>query len=332
MPHDVVIIGAGQAGLATAFHLQRAGVTPLIIDDQPGPGAAWRHAWPSLTLFSTAQFSNLPGKPMPSYPGFPPAQHVIDYFAEYEQRYNFTIKRPARVRRVDIGADGGFELSLADEDEPIRARHVVAATGTFQAPFVPSLKGTFAGTQWHSSQYPGPEPFYGASVAVVGAGNSGAQIATELTLDSRVGEVTWLTKEEPRWMPDDIDGRELFHRATRRVQSIRRGDGDPGKISELGDIIVLTQIKQARDSGVLKATAMVDSLDDIQADHLIWCTGFRPAVGPVRHLIKDGATTVDKLHLVGYGDWTGPGSATIIGVAPYAKETAARIAQALQSS
>ena len=178
----------------------------------------------------------------------------------------------------------------------------------------------FSGRQWHSANYPGPEPFRGTKVAVVGAANSGAQIAAELT---DVADVTWYTRHEPRWMPDDVDGRVLFRRNSLRALAILRGEEDPGADSELGDIVVLPAVKKARDEGRLVATPLFASLDDIDADHLIWCTGFRPAIRPFRKLLDRGL----PLHLVGYGDWVGPGSATITGVGPYAKKAAEAVAR-----
>ena len=91
---EAIIIGGGQAGLATAYYLLRAGVDILVLDDQEDAGGAWRHVWPSMTLFSTAEFSSLPGKPMPAYEGFPPSDHVIDYLADYEQRYRIPSSAP----------------------------------------------------------------------------------------------------------------------------------------------------------------------------------------------------------------------------------------------
>lgn len=160
--HDCIIVGAGQAGLSTAFYLQRRGITPVILDNQPGPGAAWRHVWPSMTLFSTPGFSNMSGMPMPSYHGpgdFPDAQHVIDYFTAYEQRYGFDIRRPVDVLKVNADTANGFVLETSEGE--FRARTVVAATGTWAAPFVPFLPGTFRGRQTHSATYAGPEEFRG---------------------------------------------------------------------------------------------------------------------------------------------------------------------------
>jgi len=315
--HEAIIVGAGQAGLATAYYLRRQGIAPLLLDAHASPGAAWHHVWPSMTLFSTAEFSNLPGMPMPAYDGFPPASHVIDYLAAYEKRYDLQVERPVTVEKV---THDGAAFTLHAGERQWRARQVVAATGTWSAPFVPAYPGTFDGEQWHSANYPGPERFVDKQVAVVGAANSAAQIAAEL---SEVADVTWYTRAEPRWMPDDVDGRVLFRRNRLRALAILRGEDDPGADSQLGDIVVLPAVKKARDSGRLVATPQFASLDDVDADHLIWCTGFRPALRPFRGVMGRGL----PLHLVGYGDWTGPGSATITGVGPYAKRTAEKVAR-----
>lgn len=321
--HEAIIIGGGQSGLATAYYLLRAGVDTLVLDDQPTPGGAWLHVWPSMTLFSTAEFSNLPGWPMPLYDGFPPAQHVVDYLTAYEQRYKIPVERPVRVDRIEH-AEGIFRVRAGEK--VWSTPNVVAATGTWSAPFVPNYPGTFRGTHWHSANYPGIETFRGTRVAVVGGANSGAQIAAELT---NVAEVTWYTRRPPRWMPDEVDGRVLFRRNRLRALAIQRGEPDPGADSDLGDIVVLPEVRAARDTGRLQATPMFTSLDEVDADHLIWCTGFRPALGPVRRLLDGTTPRYSALHLVGYGDWTGPGAATITGVGPYAKQAAREIAESV---
>nr|WP_120492593.1 FAD-dependent oxidoreductase [Corynebacterium lactis] len=328
-PEEVIIVGGGQAGLATAYYLRKAGIDSLIIDDQPGPGGAWRHVWPSMTLFSTSGFSNLPGMQMPDFEGFPPASHVVDYLTAYETRYDLRVLRPVTVRKVTH--DGMFHVELSEPTNPgptnptntrtLHARHIVAATGTWRSPFVPHYPGTTTAHQWHSANYPGPEPFRGSRVAVVGSANSGAQIAAELSLDDAVPHVTWYTRHAPRWMPDDVDGRVLFARNRARALAVTRGEADPGADSTLGDIVVLPNVKKARDSGSLTWTPMFSSLGEVDADHIIWCTGFRPAIGPFRGLDRN------SFDFVGYGDWVGPGAATIVGVGPFAKRAAARIAR-----
>lgn len=314
------MIGGGQAGLATAFYLRRAGVDYIVVDDQPAPGGAWRHVWPSMTLFSMSDFSNLPGWPMPHYTGFPPADHVVSYFTEYEKRYGLPVKRPVRVTKA-TRHNNGFYLNTTRGT--FTADAVVAATGTWSAPFVPFYPGTFAGRQWHTATYPGVEPFRSTRVAVVGGANSGAQIAAELT---DVAEVTWYTRGEPRWMPDDVDGRVLFHRNRARALAVGRGEPDPGADRALGDIVVLPHVRRARDEGRLTATPMFTSLGELHADHLIWCTGFRPALAPLRALID-----APGFFPVGYGDMVGPGAATITGVGPFARAAAKGVLKRLAS-
>ena len=323
---DTLIIGGGQAGLATAYYLLRAGIDTLVLDDQSAPGGAWRHVWPSLRLFSPAEFSNLPGWPMPSYPDYPPAAHVVEYLAAYEKRYHIPVLCPVSVSLVEY-RDNGFLVHAGSRSW--WAQYVVAATGTFAAPFVPYYPGVFRGTQWHSATYPGVAPFAGTRVAVVGGANSAAQIAAEL---SERAHVSWYTQSPPRWMPDEVDGRVLFRRNRDRALAIARGEEDPGADSSLGDIVALPVVRSARDTGALRPQSMFSSLSDVSADHLIWCTGFRPALRPIRHLLKDGTPRFSGLHLVGYGDWVGPGAATLAGVGLYAKRAAQAIVEAKNRS
>lgn len=161
---------------------------------------------------------------MSRYNGFPPATHVVDYLASYEERYGFPVERPVRVTGVTWSA-GRYTVHGMTDSGPRTwtAPHVIAATGTWSAPFVPALPGTFGGRQWHTVTYPGPAAFRGSTVAVVGGANSGAQIAAELTLAAadagtggagRANPVTWYTRHPPRWMPDDVDGRGCCSGAT----------------------------------------------------------------------------------------------------------------------
>ena len=99
-PLEVAVVGGGQAGLAVGFYLRRQKLDFAIFDAESHPGGSWQHMWPSLRLFSPANASNLPGWPMPSHPGFPPAEHVVDYLARYEQRYELPVFRPYRVISV----------------------------------------------------------------------------------------------------------------------------------------------------------------------------------------------------------------------------------------
>jgi putative flavoprotein involved in K+ transport len=192
----------------------------------------------------------------------------------------------------------------------------------------------------HSACYRSPDRFRGQRVLVIGGGNSGAQIHAELSL---VADSTWVTRREPRCLPDDVDGRALFDRATVRYQARQEGrDPDKSVESILGDIVMLPPVKAARDRGDLVTVRMFERFTSSGVvwpdgwaepiDAVIWCTGFRPSLGHLRPLgvierdgrIKtDGTRTVrePRLWLVGYGEWTGYASATLIGVGRSAAET-----------
>lgn len=348
---DVVIIGGGQAGLAVGWYLRRrTELSFVILDDQDTPGGAWRHAWPSLQLFSPASYSSLPGRLMPSAGAQnPDAAHVIDYLTDYETRYELPVRRPVHVHAVH--RDGvGFRLETTAGTWSARA--VVSTTGTWSQPFWPTVPGqrSFRGTQVHSAHYAGPAPYAGQRVVVVGGANSGAQIAAEI---AEVADLTWCLKGAPHWLPDDVDGRELFRVATERSRALATGLPDPGGVAALGNIVVVPPVKRARDAGLLHPEPMFDRFTptgvaradgrEQEADAVIWCTGFRPALRHLRPLHvreADGTIRTDGtasaqvpgLYLVGYGDWTGPGSATLIGVGPTAKATAVALQRRLATS
>ena len=370
---DVLVVGGGQSALATAFYLRRAGLRPgvdfVVLDAGDEPGGAWRSMWPGLRLFSPATYSSLPGWMMPAWDdatrGFPPRSHVVEYLTRYEDRYDLAVRRGVRVTSVvhprdtpggaasSGGAGPGFVVETSAGT--FHARVVVSATGTWSRPFWPSYPGAddFAGRQLHAAQYRAAEEFRGRRVLVVGGGNSAAQILAEV---SEHADTVWVTNRAPRFLPDDVDGRDLFTEATQRVQALRAGRAHEG-VGGLGDIVMVDSVKDARDRGVLKAEPMFSRLtptgvawrDGSRAalDAVIWCTGFRPALshlsplrlrgadGHVATVARDGAPGTEAagapgLFLVGYGDWTGPASATLIGVGRTARDTAADIVTRLK--
>ncbi|MGN9841381.1 ArsO family NAD(P)H-dependent flavin-containing monooxygenase [Nonomuraea sp. H19] len=334
---DVLVIGGGQAGLAAGYYLRRAGADFVILDAQDRPGGAWRHAWPSLRLFSPAQYSSLPGRMMPALPGggYPSAADTVAYLADYERRYELPVLRPVQVHAV---RRGGERLTVETDAGTWQARIVISATGTWWRPYVPHYPGIrdFQGKQLHTVGYRGPEPFHGRRVVIVGGANSAAQILAEV---STVADTTWVTLRPPRLLPDELDGRALFALATRRTQG---GDG----IGDLGDIVAVPPVREARDRGVLKAEPMFRRITrdgvawpdgtSLACDAIIWCTGFRPALGhlaPLRLRGPGGLLPVEgtraigepRLYLLGYGDWTGSASATLIGAGRTARDTVAEI-------
>ncbi|MCX5205957.1 ArsO family NAD(P)H-dependent flavin-containing monooxygenase [Streptomyces sp. NBC_00237] len=345
---DVVVVGGGQAELAAGYHLRRQGLEFVILDADPAPGGSWQHMWDSLHLFSPAEHSSLPGRVMPAQTGevYPDAGHVADYLAGYEKRYDLPVQHGTRVEAVRRDGD---RLLVEADSGPWHARAVMSATGTWSRPFLPAVPGreVFAGRQLHTVNYRSPADLAGLRVVVVGGGNSGAQIAADLALDGRA-ELTWVTSRPLRFLPDDIDGRALFDVATARRKALEAGRTDTGGVASLGDIVAVPPVRAARDAGLLRATAMFSRLttDGVQwadgsraaVDAVIWCTGFRPALshlaplnlrGARGHIPTTGTQALGepRLHLLGYGDWTGPASATLIGVGRPARDAARQIAQ-----
>ena len=348
---DVVVIGGGQSGLAAGYHLRRLGVDFVILDAQSTSGGAWQHTWESLHLFSPAAYSSLPGRLMPPQPGetYPDAAHVVSYLTDYEERYELPIQRPVRVTGIH---EHGPLLRVITDAGTWHARAVVSATGTWWRPFLPAVPGRdrFSGAQLHTVEYRRPQDFAGQRVVVVGGGNSGAQIAADLAYEA---DLTWVTQREARFLADDIDGRALFDAATTRRRALDEGRPDTGGVASLGDIVAVPPVREARNAGRLKASPMftrltatgVEWADGTQADAdaIIWCTGFRPALshlahlglrGPRGHIPTTGTRATDepRLHLLGYGDWTGPASATLIGVGRPARDAAREIAALLKET
>jgi thioredoxin reductase len=230
---------------------------------------------------------------------------------------------------------------------PVRA--VVSATGTWRRPHVPDYPGreTFRGKQAHSAYYVRPKPYVGKRVLVVGGGNSGAQVLAEV---SRVAETTWVTLREPTFLPDGVDGRMLFERATRRYHSMQQGNEEE-PVGGLGDIVMVSSVKEARDRGALESVRLFRSFTEEGVvwsdgteepiDAVIWCTGFRPSLGHLESLGiigEDGRVDTDgtrsvlerRLWLVGYGDWTGYASATLVGVGRTARSTVEEIEEEIE--
>ncbi|MFD4261391.1 ArsO family NAD(P)H-dependent flavin-containing monooxygenase [Streptomyces sp. NPDC058534] len=357
---DVVVVGGGQAGLAAGYHLRRQGLDFVILDAAPVPGGSWQYMWDSLHLFSPADHSSLPGRLMPAQPGetYPDAGHVVDYLTDYEKRYDLPVQHGTRVDGVH---PDGERLLVEADSGTWRSGAVISATGTWSRPFLPAVPGRddFTGRQLHTTGYRCPADFNGlgvppaggrGSVVVVGGGNSGAQIAADLALDGVV--VTWVTQRPPRFLADDVDGRVLFDVATARRRALDEGRGDTGGVASLGDIVAVPPVRAARDAGLLHARPMFTRLtttgiqwadgSQAEADAIVWCTGFRPALahlaplglrGPRGQIPTAGTRAVadQRLHLLGYGDWTGPASATLIGVGRPARDAARDIARLLSS-
>lgn len=246
--YSVIIIGAGQAGLAAAHALARKGITPgekmLVLDGNDGPGGAWRHRWDSLTLGSAHGIADLPGLPMPRPdPGIPASDLVADYYGSYEDTFDLRVKRPARVIRVDGEALGPLTVTVVMDGQCSRLQTsmLINATGTWTHPYIPYIPGIdrFTGRQLHTADYTRKEDFAGDRVFVVGGGLSAVQFLLELHEPGGAASTVWATRRPPNFVDRTFDnddgnwGREVERRVRadtehgRRPASVVRNTGIP---------------------------------------------------------------------------------------------------------
>ncbi|MEW2063187.1 NAD(P)/FAD-dependent oxidoreductase [Streptomyces sp. NPDC007002] len=205
---DVAVIGGGQSGLAAAHTLLRRGLRPVVLEASGGTAGSWPRYYDSLTLFSPARYSSLPGMPFPGADRdrYPHRDEVVAYLTAYADRLDADIRTGQRVTCVRR-AGSEFELTL-DAGGRLTARAVVAASGTFGRPHRPALPGLreFTGRVLHAADYRSPSPFAGRRVVVVGAGNSAVQIAAEL---ASTAHVTLATRGPVKFAAQRILGRDL---------------------------------------------------------------------------------------------------------------------------
>jgi cation diffusion facilitator CzcD-associated flavoprotein CzcO len=276
---------------------------------------------------------------------YPTRDEALTYLTDYEARYAVPVVRPTRVSGVERIGDC---LTVNTDTGAWTARAVVSATGAWSAPNVPLLphQDRFRGQTLHSAHYRSADAFDGRRVVVVGGGNSGAQIVADLF---ERAHVTWATRRPPTFLPDDIDGRYLFGEASARYRAMTEGAPlPPARL--LGDIVMVEPVRRARDRGALRATPMFTAFTEngvswpdgshTREDVVIFATGFRPALqhlAPLGVMAPNGRIEVrgtrsvrePRLWLVGYGDWTGYASATLIGVGRTARATVDEVARTL---
>ncbi|HET9221072.1 MAG TPA: NAD(P)-binding domain-containing protein, partial [Roseiflexaceae bacterium] len=331
---DTIVIGAGQAGLAAGYVLRRAGMDFLVLDGESQPGGSWPHYYDSLTLFSPASRSSLPGMRFPGDPDHYPARdEVTTYLRQYAAHFQLPIITNARVVRVEQQAEG-FRV-ITQQGAIYHGRSAIAATGAFHRPYTPQLPGqdSFQGQMLHSATYRNHTPFQGQRIVVVGAGNSAIQIAVEL---AQVAHVTLSTRQPIRFRPQRLLGRDIHHWA--RLLGLDRLPLGPWLAGKMMQGVLDTGVYQAAvaagqpdrrpmflcftPSGVVWADGVEEPIDAV-----IYATGYRPnldylsplgaldAAGQALHR-RGVSTMVPRLGYVGlHNQWT-YASATLRGVGP----------------
>ncbi len=317
---DVVVIGAGQAGLSSAYFLRGSGLDFVVLDGNPAPGGAWHHRWPTLRMATVHGIFDLPGMHFdPPAPDEPAATAVPAYFAAYEQRFAFDVHRPVLVRAVR--RESGDRLRVDTDTERWSARAVINATGTWTRPFWPRYPGqdAFRGRQLHTADYRGPAGFAGQRLVVVGGGSSAVQLLIELA--EVASSTTWVTRRPPVFREEPFTpeyGRAVVAMVDARV----RAGLPPESVVGATGLPLTPQLREAQRRGVLDRLPIFDRLTpngvawndgtELDADVILWCTGWRAALdhlaplrlrGPGGGITMDGTRVVaePRLHLVGYG-------------------------------
>jgi len=327
---DVVVIGAGQAGLSAAYHLRRIGLLPgenfVVLDHAPRPGGAWQFRWPSLTYGKVHGMHSLPGMELTDADDDRPSSEVIGaYFEAYERRFGLQVHRPVEVSAVREGQEG--RLLVETSEGTYSSRALISATGTWDRPFWPRYPGqeTFRGRQLHTANYPGPGEFAGLRVVVVGGGASGTQHLMEIA--EVAAETYWVTRRPPVFREGPF-GEEQGRAAVAMVEErVRRGLPPQSVVSVTG-LPLNDAVRRAREQGVLDRLPMFERITpdgvawadgrSVEADVILWATGFRAAVdhlAPLRLREPGGGIRIEdtravrdgRVHLVGYG----PSASTI---------------------
>jgi putative flavoprotein involved in K+ transport len=312
--HDVIIIGGGQAGLAIGQLLARAGRQFTILDAAEAPAAAWRTRWDSLKLFTPVRYDSLPGRAFPGPPdAYPGRDDVVAYLTDYARGFELPVELDSAVRAVRRG-DDGYLVEL--DDRTYQADQVVVATGPFQVPRLPAVAERLAPgvVQLHSSAYRTPGTLPNGPVLVVGGGNTGYQIAEEL---SRTHEVHLSIGARQTPLPQRIAGRDVFRYLEATGLMGKTANSRIGQRLQDRDTLIGSSPRAARRHGIHLHGRTVDvsgpevTFSDgarLNPTAVVWATGFgldhawidAPVFDGAGRLVHDrGVTASPGLYFLG---------------------------------
>ncbi|MCL7988749.1 NAD(P)/FAD-dependent oxidoreductase [Sphingobacterium sp. lm-10] len=332
---NIVVIGAGQAGLSAAYYLKKSGIEPgkgfVVIDDETGAGGAWQHRWNSLTLDNVNGINDLPGL------SFDETVNTKDktlmasvalpqYYAAYEKAFELPVIRPLKVKQVTPRKD---RFLIHTDGVQFSVKGIINATGTWKSPRFPKYPGSeiFKGQQLHTVDYKNAQAFVGKHVIVVGAGISAIQLLREI---SEVTETTWVTRRPPEFKDFDFNP-DLGREAVAMVEARVRDGLPPRSVVSVTGLPTTPAIRGMMDRGILDRKPMFDEIAEhgvqwadgttLDADVIFWNTGFHHSLdhlAPLQLMNDQGGIVMSgklatqvaqdhRIHLAGYG----PSASTI---------------------
>lgn len=332
---DIVVIGAGQAGLSAAYHLKRMGLSPgkgfVVLDDEFGPGGAWQHRWDSLTLSNVNGINDLPG--MKFSDAVDTEDHELQanvaipkYYNKYEKSFGLSVIRPIRVNKV---SERNGRFIIRTNGIQFSTLGLINATGTWKTPHCPKYPGweKFQGRQLHTGEYKSADEFIGKHVIIVGGGISAVQLLGEV---SEVTKTTWVARRSPDFRRYEFTP-EMGRKAVALVEERVRKGLPPKSVVSVTGLPITPAIENMLKKGVLDRNPMFEEITEtgvkwadgttLDADVIFWNTGFRHNLDHLDslHLKNEQggikmtgklATQVasdPRIHLVGYG----PSASTI---------------------
>jgi putative flavoprotein involved in K+ transport len=348
---DVLVVGAGQAGLALGYHLTSTPIRFLLVDRHARVGDSWRNRYDSLVLFTPRAYSALPGLAVTGDPdGYPTKDEIADYLERYARHFDLPVKTGTGLRSL-APRDGGFRATT-DAGEVVDARAVVLATGAFQRPAIPAIARRLSPDvlQLTPESYKNPAQVPAGRVLVVGDGATGRQIAGELAATRDV----LLSAGRPRRVsPERVLGRSLFwwldrlrilgaSRESRIGRYLMKVDPFPGKGLGLGRLRQRGVAVVGRLVGAEGRRCAFAGGEAAEVGTVVWATGYRDdgawvAISEVKgadgaFIHRRGLSPVPGLYFIGRSwQWT-RGSALLHGVGNDASYVAARIAEQLDGA
>lgn len=345
---ETLVIGGGQAGLAMGYQLSRRDLTYKIIDANPRVGDAWRNRWDSFRLFTPNRLNRLPGMPFPGYRwGFASKNEWADYLESYARKFGLQVETGIRVERLTREGD---HFVATSGDRQVEADNVVVAMSSWQRPRVPEYASELDPhiAQFHVAEYKNPGQLQEGSVLVVGAGNSGAEVAIEVARTHEVLLAGPSTGAIP-FRPESVVGRALmpfigriiFHRVLtmstpigRKVRSKMISTGEPLIRVKPKDLAAAGVERVARVTGVENGSPQLEDGRTVDVTNVVWCTGFHPGfswidlpvLGPLEPLHKRGIVESEPgLYFIGLKFLYSVSSEQIHGVGRDADRIARRI-------